>query len=227
MGRRAPDLRAVAGRQCPAGGGGVVHRRRPLRSCTWPTLPPPASHHWAISTPTFTRRHPATARWRSSPSSGPGTTSRAACGSRLSLTIRCAIPDPGHPRRAQWGLLRLLRSLAAVAGRKRLPGAGGQPARVVNLRRRVHAGGAGRLGRRGLPGPDGGAGPRLPAGLRGHGPAGHPRVQLRRLHDRLGHRTHRTLRRGGHRRALHQPVHDVRHPRTSASASGSRNGAAR
>ena len=65
------------------------------------------------------------------------------------------------------------------------------PARLVHLRRRVHAGGAGRLGRRGLPGPHGRPRPRLPAQLRRRGASGHPRVQLRRLHDRLGHRPYR------------------------------------
>ena len=85
------------------------------------------------------------------------------------------------------------------------------PRGLIHLRQRLHAGGAGRLGRRGLPGPDGGGGRRLPARLRGLGAAGHPRLQLRGLHDRLGHRPHWPVRGGGHRGALHQPVHHVRH----------------
>ena len=53
----------------------------------------------------------------------------------------------GRSRRAERGVLRLLRAVAAGAGGLGLLGAGGQPAGVVDLRQRLHAGGAGRLGR--------------------------------------------------------------------------------
>ena len=100
-----------------------------------------------------------------------------------------------------------LHQVLAGAG---FPRARGEPARLDELRRRVHRAGLRGLGRRGLPRPDGGRRRGLPAALRRCGAPRAAWLLVRRLHEQLDRRAQRPLPRGRHRRPGHQPRLDVR-----------------
>ena len=75
------------------------------------------------------------------------------------------------------------------------------PRGSIELRARLHPGGRRRLGRRGLPRPDGLPRPRLQAALHRCRSGRRLWLQLRRLYDELDRRPHRPVQGGGDRRA--------------------------